>query len=80
MASIAMMIGGALVNALAFTGSNFLFGQLSKDRVDAERKRDDLDFEQLSQAKQDWEQQWIKYINYFKPMHATTKAVRKNSQ
>ena len=75
-----MMIGGALVNALAFTGSNFLFGQLSKDRVDAERKRDDLDFEQLAQAKQDWEQQWVKYIDYFKPMHATTKAVRKNSQ
>ena len=32
MASIAMMVGGALVNALAFTGSNFVFGQLSKDQ------------------------------------------------
>ena len=42
MASIAMMVEGALVNALAFTGSNFLFGQLSKDRIDAERKRHDL--------------------------------------
>ena len=40
-----MMVGGALVNALAFTGSNFLFGQLSKDRVDAERKWHDLALE-----------------------------------
>ena len=27
--AIAMMIGGALTNALAFTGSNFLFSQMS---------------------------------------------------
>ena len=51
MASTAMMIGGALVNALAFTGSNFLFGQLSKDHVDAERKRHDLALEKLARGK-----------------------------
>ena len=28
--TIAMMIGGAVVTALAFTGSNFLFSKLSK--------------------------------------------------
>ena len=28
MASAAMMIGGAVVNALAFTGGNFLFSKL----------------------------------------------------
>ena len=42
MVSIAMMVGGALVNALAFTGSNFLFGQLTKDHIDAEQKQHDL--------------------------------------
>ena len=34
-----MLIGGALANALAFTGSSYLFNTLSKDSVDTERKR-----------------------------------------
>ena len=38
MASIAMLIGGALANALAFTGSSYLFHRLSADNIDAERK------------------------------------------
>ena len=33
MASIGFLIGGALVNALAFTGSNYLFSSLSKDQL-----------------------------------------------
>ena len=40
MASIGFLIGGALVNALAFTGSNYLFSSLSKESIDKERKRD----------------------------------------
>ena len=38
MASIGFLIGGALVNALAFTGSNYLFSSLSKELIDKERK------------------------------------------
>ena len=38
MASVAMLIGGALANALAFTGSCYLFHRLSADNIDAERK------------------------------------------
>ena len=64
MASIAMMICGAVVNALAFTGINFLFSQLSKDRINSEQKRHDLAVEQLVQAKQEYEEQCIKYLNY----------------
>ena len=41
MASVAMLIGGALANALAFTGSSYLFHRLSADNIDAERKRHD---------------------------------------
>ena len=33
MASIGFLIGGALINALAFSGSNFLFGSLSKNQL-----------------------------------------------
>ena len=42
MASIAMMIGGAITNALAFSGSSFLFNQMSGS---AERKRHNLALE-----------------------------------
>ena len=50
MASAAMLIGGALANALEFTGSSYLFNRLSKGSTDAERKRHDLAIEQLQKA------------------------------
>ena len=51
MATLAMMAGGALVNALAFSGSNFIFGQLG-DHGKAEMKRHNLAMEQLSKARE----------------------------
>ena len=36
-----MLIGGALANALAFTGSSYLFHGLSKDSIDVKRACDD---------------------------------------
>ena len=66
MASIAMMLGGALANALAFTGSSFLFSRLSKDSIDKERKRHDLAIEKLQKAQVEWQQkrqQRIDFIN-----------------
>ena len=47
MASIAMLIGGALENAPAFTVSSYLFHRLSADNIDAERKRHDAAIEAL---------------------------------
>ena len=41
MASIALLVGGALVNALAFSGSNFLFSMLRDPSAGEERKRHD---------------------------------------
>ena len=41
MASIAMLIGGALVNALAFSGSNYLFTMLKSSGANEEWKRHD---------------------------------------
>ena len=38
MVSVAMLIGGALANALAFTGSSYLFHRLSADNIDAKRR------------------------------------------
>ena len=50
MASIAMLIGGAL----AFTGSSYLFHRLSADNIDAERKRHDAAIEALQKAQVEW--------------------------
>ena len=49
-----MLIGGALANTLAFTGSNYLLLRPSKDSIDTERKRHDLAIEQLQKAQIEW--------------------------
>ena len=36
MASIGFLIGDTLINALAFSASNFLFSSLSKESIDKE--------------------------------------------
>ena len=66
MVSAAMLIRGALVNALAFTGSSYLFHRLSADNIDAERKRHDAAIEKLQAAQIEWShkhQQRINFIN-----------------
>ena len=54
MASIGFLIGGALINALALTGSNYLFSSLSKESIDKERKRHDKAIEDLQGAQIEW--------------------------
>ena len=66
MASIGFLIGGALINALAFSGSNFLFSSLSKESIDKEGKRHDKAIEDLQQAQVEWakkRQERLDYIN-----------------
>ena len=66
MASIRFLTGGALVNALAFTGSNYLFSSLSKESIDRERKRHDKAIEDLQRAQIEWAkkgQERLDYIN-----------------
>ena len=53
-ASIAMLIGRALANTLAFTGSTYLFSRLFKDSIEKERKRHNLVIEQLQKAQIEW--------------------------
>ena len=64
MASIAMMIAGAILNATAFTGSMVIAKQLEGKSVDGERERHDKameayqramgEYEKRRQAYQDW--------------------------
>ena len=66
MVSVAMLIGGALANALAFTGSSYLFHRLSKESIDAKRKRHDSVIEKLQAVQIEWahkQQQRIDFIN-----------------
>ena len=49
-----MLIGGALANALAFTGGCYLFHRLSADNIDVERKRQDAAIEKLQAAQIEW--------------------------
>ena len=61
-----MLIGGAFVNALAFTGSSYLFHRLSADNIEAERKTHDAAIEALQKAQIEWahkRQQRIDFIN-----------------
>ena len=66
MANVAMLIGGVLANALAFTGSSYLFHRLSANNIDVERKRHDAAIEALQKAQIEWtnkRQQRIDFIN-----------------
>ena len=62
MASIAMLVRGALVNALAFFGSNYLFTILRSS--DEERKHHDKAVEQLQAAQASWSQKQTERLDW----------------
>ena len=59
-----MLIGGALANELAFTGSSYLFHRLSADNIDAERKRHDAAIEKFQAAQLEWAHKWQQRIDF----------------
>ena len=65
MASLAVMAGGALINALAFSGTNAAFSMLG-DHGKAEMKRHNLAMEQLAFARDEYSkdrEQRLAYMN-----------------
>jgi hypothetical protein len=58
---MAAMLGGAIANALAFTGSNYLFRLIGDD---TERKRHDLAIENLQRDRDEWNQQRLQQLDY----------------
>jgi hypothetical protein len=60
MASLALMVGGAIVNALAFSGSNYLFSSLGK----GERERHDKAVEELQSAQIKWSRKRTQRIDW----------------
>ena len=55
-----------MINALAFSGSNFLFSSLSKESINKERKRHDKAIKDLQRAQIEWAKKdkndWITLI------------------
>lgn len=78
MVSIAATIaGGALVNALAFSGSNYFFSKIGKsDDSEIERERHDKAMEQLEEAKTKFSEDRTKRMDFLieqmrKEQHST---------
>ena len=63
MATLLFTIGGAVVNALAFSGTNFVFSQPT-DHGEEERKRHDLVLEKLQGAKDKRNEDRMKRLDF----------------
>ena len=64
MAGIGMMLGGAVINGIAFTGAGELFRMFDKNGYAEEMKRHNLAQEQLNKATVEWDQQRKQTIDY----------------
>ena len=63
MASLLFTVGGAVVNALAFSGTNFVSSRLT-DHGAEERKRHDLALEKLQRARDEWNKDRMKRLDF----------------
>ena len=63
MASLLFTVGGAVVNALAFSGTNFAFSRLT-DHGEEEHKRHDLALERLQKARDEWNEDRMKRLEF----------------
>ena len=63
MATLLFTIGGAVVNTLAFSGTNFVFSRLT-DHGEEERKRHDLALEKLQKARDEWNKDRTKRFDF----------------
>ena len=63
MASLLAIGASAAVNALAFSGTNYLFSIFS-DHGEAERKRHDIALEDLQRDRDKWNQKCLKRLDF----------------
>ena len=64
MASIAMLVGGGMVNALAFSGSNYLYSMLRSSDLNKERKCHDQAVEQLQAPQAKWSRKQTECLDW----------------
>ena len=65
MASIAIMIGGAIINATTFVGGSYLAKYLAGGGGDAERKRHDLALEKYEAAGEAWRENRQRVMDWY---------------
>ena len=58
-----MMIGGAITNAIAFSGSNYLFSQMGGN-ANEERIRHNKAMEELEKAQSEWSKERTKRLDF----------------
>ena len=63
MATLLFPISGAVVNALAFSGTNFVFSELT-DHGEEERKKHNLALEKLQRARDKWNEDRLKRLDF----------------
>ena len=63
MASLLLAIGSAVMNALPFSGTNFIFSRLT-DHGEGERKKLDLALEKLQRARNEWNKDRMKRLDF----------------
>ena len=63
MASLLFTIGGAVVNALVFSSTDFVFSRLT-DHGEEERKRHDLAIEKLQRARNEWNKDQMERLDF----------------
>ena len=63
MVSLLAIEASAAVNALAFSGTNYIFSKLS-DHGEVERKRHDIAIEDLQRDRDKWNQDRLKRLDF----------------
>src|SRR5215470_18516544 len=64
MASVAILVGAAIVNAVAFVGANALYDKFGRSDVSEERVRHDTAVEQLQRANDEWNKKRLETLDY----------------
>ena len=78
MASIAIMIGGAILNATAFTGSMYLAKYFDKKHVDQERIRHDKAMEEYEEEMGAWRKRRQQYQDWLESEYLKKKQADDN--
>ena len=63
MESLLFTVGGAVVNALVFSGTNYIFSRLTDHGVE-ERKRHDLALEKLQRTRDEWDRYRMNQLDF----------------
>ena len=59
------MGAGALINALAFSGRNYLFGHIDQNQAAKERQRHDKAVEQVQKAQALWSKERTEKLDFY---------------